>query len=215
VQTQVALAKLTDMLVKKQYVQIRDAVRDGAAGTKRPQTEYTPAALFLILESMGGTWCMYEKLVMDKRIIRNYPNYKKDLDLILRQTLYDLTMWDSIRNTPKHTRYMSHNVQKFIDAYGLKNDEPQDGADDSSDDDAPPSDPASAAPAAAQGVTSKLYQNGQALPTPRRNADVSPVAPSAPAPTTSFSGRSPKSVPFTTLPPQSPAPGSGNAAAGP
>jgi hypothetical protein len=156
VQAQVALSTLAKMLEEKQYVQIRDAVRTGATGRQRPKKQYTPAALFLILESMGGTWCMYEKLVKDKKPdaapIAFDPNYAKqsreyeqNLRVILRQTLYDLTMWDSILNSPKKTRYMSHNVQKFIDAYGLDNNEPTDSLQESSDDDAPDAPPPAAA----------------------------------------------------------------------
>jgi len=145
VQAQVALSTLAKMLEEKQYVQIRDAVRAGAAGSQRPKKQYTSTAVFLILESMGGTWCMYEKLVKDKKLdaatttfspetAKQIREYEQNLPVVLRQTLYDLTMWDSILNSPKKTRYMSHNVQKFIDAYDLDNNEPTDSLHESSDD---------------------------------------------------------------------------------
>jgi hypothetical protein len=63
--------------------------------------------------------------------------YEANRDLILRQMLYDLTMWYSMANTPKKTRYMSHHVQAFITAFGLANSENTTGTVDSSDDDGP------------------------------------------------------------------------------
>ncbi len=133
VQTQIALAELAQKLENKQYTDIRDAVR--TSDSNRKKTIYTPAALFLILESMGGTWCMYLKFVMDKRQIRTWDLYREDRDLVLHQMLYDLTMWFSISNTPKKTRYMSSHVQAFIDTFQLENNELTDGTVPSSDDD--------------------------------------------------------------------------------
>jgi hypothetical protein len=153
------------------------------------KTEYTPAALFLILESMGGTWCMYEKIVMGKKLdpatikfspetTRQIKEYNENLPVVLRQILHDLTMWDSIPNTSKKTRYMSRNVQQFIDTYELKNDEPKDSAQDSSDDDAPddapPDAPAAAWSAAPSAQPASALQSSPPPPAPPPAGSQSP-----------------------------------------
>jgi hypothetical protein len=103
---------------------------------------------------------MYERLVRDKKpdaatttfdpnTTKQIREYDQNLPVVLRQTLYDLTMWDSILNSPKKTRYMSRHVQSFITAFELENNEPTDSLQDSSDDEAPPDAPADAPPPAA------------------------------------------------------------------
>ncbi len=71
--------------------------------------------------------------------------YEDNRDLVLRQMLYDLTMWYSMENRPHKTRYMSHHVQAFITAFDLDNNELTNSNVDSSDDDGPgPPTPANA-----------------------------------------------------------------------
>jgi hypothetical protein len=55
--------------------------------------------------------------------------------------LYDLTMWFSIRNNPKKTRYLSHNASEFITAFGLDTDETANGTIYSTDDEDGPGGP--------------------------------------------------------------------------
>jgi hypothetical protein len=67
--------------------------------------------------------------------------WEADRDLVLRQMLYDLTMWFSIRNNPKKTRYLSHNASEFIAAFGLDTDETPNGTIYSTDDEDGPGGP--------------------------------------------------------------------------
>ena len=139
VQTHITSAKLIEM-IQTSPTAFRDAVR----GTKTPkQKQYSPEALFLILESMGGTWCMY----MDnegKQIDEHFTadDYKKRKAVLVEQVMYDITMWDSIQNSPKRTRYTSKYVQDFIKYFGLENDDTTSRqANESSDDEDPPDAP--------------------------------------------------------------------------
>jgi hypothetical protein len=149
VQLDIALLHLADKLEEEDYHAIRDAVV--AADTAKIKKTYSDTATFLILESMGGTWRMYLKLVRGKfkkteqqnraswsmSTQQEFKTWEEHRDLILRQMLYDLTMWYSMANSPKKTRYMSHHVQAFITAFGLDNNEFTTGTVDSSDDDGP------------------------------------------------------------------------------
>ncbi len=151
VQQQMSLAQLTEMLEKKQYTSIRDVVEAGAKLSNHKKTIYTAQALFLILESMGATWCAYLKRVrdvpkpdaakqtgFDLAATQALETWNANLLLICRQMVYDLTMWYSMDNTPKHTRYTSAHVASFINAFGLNTQELQDGRAESSDDDDAP-----------------------------------------------------------------------------
>lgn len=154
-QTQIELAELTKKLEAEDYPAIKDAVFNGI---KKPyQIRKTDAALFLILESMGGTWCVYlqnkakrppaqSAAVFDPDYSQNQKEYQDKRDVILRQMLCDLSMWFSISNAPKRTSYMSHHVQQFIDKFELTNDEEANGDAYSSDDDTRP-DPGNPPPA--------------------------------------------------------------------
>jgi hypothetical protein len=67
--------------------------------------------------------------------------WEAERDLVLRQMLYDLTMWFSIRNNPKKTRYLSHNASEFIAAFVLDTDETPNGTIYSTDDEDGPGGP--------------------------------------------------------------------------
>jgi hypothetical protein len=150
---------LAEKLNQEQYTAIRDAVSVGNTKTKK---SYTDASLFLILESMGGTWKMYLDRVKGKKPPEQTVNtfnlqlsnetkaWEADRDLVLRQMLYDLTMWFSIRNNPKKTRYLSHNASEFIAAFGLDTDETANGTIYSTDDEDGPGGPDAGATSAVQ-----------------------------------------------------------------
>ena len=119
-QRQISKAVLMQLLIAKDYRGIRAAVEGRAA---LPRTNYSTAAVFLHLESMGATWKMHldnearlqvtddqKKAVMDRR------------HLVLEQMLYDLTLWFSMLNDVK-TRYCSAHVAAFIRAFDLRPDE--------------------------------------------------------------------------------------------
>ena len=84
---------------------------------------------------MGGTWKLWldNEARIDKQTAQEA--YKERQTLLLRQIVYHLSMWRSIANAPKRTRYMSKYVALFIDKCQLGNpDDPAADADASSDD---------------------------------------------------------------------------------
>jgi hypothetical protein len=109
--------------------------------------DYTPAATFLILESMGGTWCLWlknEAELQRLRLLTSNPSQtrqqiaaaEKRQREIFAGVMYDLTMWRSI-TIPKKTRYTSAYVQQFIQKFELTPDDKDDGepsTDDEPDD---------------------------------------------------------------------------------
>jgi hypothetical protein len=48
---------------------------------------------------------------------------QENKDTLIRQMVYDLTMWYSIENVTKRTRYTSRYVQEFINFFNLENEE--------------------------------------------------------------------------------------------
>ncbi len=132
-QEQIALANLEALADNGDFPAIRDAVSAHAKGEKKT---YSPAAVFLMLESMGGTWMLWLENDARKNNASEQDEYKEKKKLLLRQIVYHLTMWRSIANAPKRTRYMSKYVALFIDKHKLVNqDDPDPAAPPSSDDD--------------------------------------------------------------------------------
>jgi hypothetical protein len=111
VRTQIDLGKLTEALQRADFA----AIRAAAADTGLERTEYSPCALFLILEAMGATWAMYLRISKKP----HSASYNAKCTLIVEQMLYDIAIWDSIENSPKPTRYTSHHVSAFIEHFGL------------------------------------------------------------------------------------------------
>jgi hypothetical protein len=116
------------------YKAVRDAM---AASPAVHQRAYTPAATFLILESMGGTWCLWLQNEAELRRLRlagaNTSQAKQQITTaekrqrdIFAGVMYDLTMWRSI-TSPKKTRYTSAYVQQFIQKFELTPDDKDDG----------------------------------------------------------------------------------------
>ncbi len=84
---------------------------------------------------MGATWCMW---LQNTAIKKRTTKLNEQRDTIFRQILYDLTMWDSIANEDKKTRYVPAHTAGFIKTYKLRNTETVDNdAPFSSDDEAP------------------------------------------------------------------------------
>jgi hypothetical protein len=126
------------------YKAVRDAMANAPAMHQRP---YSPAATFLILESMGGTWCLWLKNEAELQRLRlagaNTSQARQQITAaekrqreIFAGVMYDLTMWRSI-TSPKKTRYTSAYVQQFIQKFELTPDDKDDGepsTDDEPDD---------------------------------------------------------------------------------
>jgi hypothetical protein len=66
---------------------------------------YTPSALFLMLESMAGTW----KLVLRDGFT----------EVLVRKLVYDRRLWDTIKNVDKRTFYTSKYFRGFTTAFDL------------------------------------------------------------------------------------------------
>jgi hypothetical protein len=132
----ISASDLLQKLIAKDYVAIRRVV----VATPTPKRKYSTAATYLHLESMGATWCVYE--VNEQKIAKLQPGperteLEKKRLTVLRQMIYDLTIWFSIDNA-KHTRYASAHVAAFIHNFGLENNEPADGGQASTDDEREP-----------------------------------------------------------------------------
>jgi hypothetical protein len=74
------------------------------AGPKKER--YTPSALFLMAESVAGTW---------KMIARDGFT-----DVLVRKLVYDRRLWDTIENEDKHVHYASKHLRGFTEAFGLE-----------------------------------------------------------------------------------------------
>ena len=113
--------------------------------------------------------------------------WEADRDLVLRQMLYDLTMWFSIRNNPKKTRYLSHNASEFIAAFGLDTDETASGTIYSTDDEDGPGGPDAVEP-----QPDNMNPSSSRSSRPARAAVTRPVTPTTARRTTSKSIRRPQ-----------------------
>jgi hypothetical protein len=135
----ISASDLLQKLIDKDYVAIRRVV----ATTPTQKRAYSTAATYLHLESMGATWCVYEQ--NENKIARLQPGpdrteLEKKRLTVLRQMIYDLTIWFSM-DDDKHTRYSSGHVAAFIHNFGLQHTELADGNQPSTDDEPAPSDP--------------------------------------------------------------------------
>ena len=102
--------------------EMRKMLRDGdfkgfgKAVRIRPskRERFSNAALFLVLESMAGTW----KTAVDAQVtLQEGQNYD---EIIIQKIIYDLREWDSIENEGKaNMRYTSRYFKEFVAAFGL------------------------------------------------------------------------------------------------
>jgi predicted nucleic acid-binding Zn-ribbon protein len=77
---------------------------------------YSNAALFLVMESMGGTW----KMAQDSRVRKgDTENYD---EIITEKIIYDLRQWDSIGNHMVDMKHTSKDFKAFVEAFGLSDD---------------------------------------------------------------------------------------------
>jgi hypothetical protein len=82
-----------------------------------PKETYSKAALFLVLESMGGTWKMALASRVGKADTEDYD------DIITEKIIYDLRQWDAIGNGGKvGMRHTSKDFKAFVAAFGLTDD---------------------------------------------------------------------------------------------
>jgi predicted nucleic acid-binding Zn-ribbon protein len=82
-----------------------------------PKETYSNAALFLVLESMGGTWKMALASRAGKADTEDYD------DIITEKIIYDLRQWDAIGNGGKvGMRHTSKDFKAFVVAFGLTDD---------------------------------------------------------------------------------------------
>jgi hypothetical protein len=76
--------------------------------TNPTQETYSTSALFLMLESMAGTWKMV--------VMANYVF----TEVLVRKLVYDRRLWDTIKNRDKRTFYTSKHFLGFTTAFGLQ-----------------------------------------------------------------------------------------------
>ena len=73
---------------------------------------YTNSTLFLVLESMGGTWMT---------AVNDFNTNKELGNIVIEKIIYHLRQWDSIVNEKKTEGYRTstHYFKKFVQAFGL------------------------------------------------------------------------------------------------
>jgi DNA repair exonuclease SbcCD ATPase subunit len=106
----VVTADMREKLRKGEFKEFYELVK------KNPSKKetYSNAALFLVLESMGGTWKMAVENNNKKDAGENYD------EIITEKVIYDLRQWDSIGNVGKvDMRHTSKDFQAFVAAFGL------------------------------------------------------------------------------------------------
>jgi hypothetical protein len=93
------------MLADKDYAGFYAAIKEANPIKER----YSPSALFLVLESMAGTWKTFQE--------------NGDDDVLVRKLVYDRRLWDTIDNAEKYeereTHYNSKHLAAFKAAVGL------------------------------------------------------------------------------------------------
>jgi hypothetical protein len=77
---------------------------------------YSKAALFLVMESMGGTWKMAQDSRLGKGDTENYD------EIITEKIIYDLRQWDSIGNHMVDMKHTSKDFKAFVVTFGLRDD---------------------------------------------------------------------------------------------
>jgi len=97
VQKKLTASELLALLQNKKYIEFRDAVKKGAGELEKK--EYNLPALFLIYESIGGTWSLFEKLA-DKTQTSEFMTEKLIESLRLFQTIetHDMHLLDTYTN---------------------------------------------------------------------------------------------------------------------
>jgi len=101
--TQIDVLKLRQLLQAGNYAGFYELIKETA-----PEKEtYTAPALFLMLESIAGTWKMYGEGATD---------------VLVRKLVYDRRLWDTIANAEKNTQthYNSRHLTGFMHAFGLE-----------------------------------------------------------------------------------------------
>ncbi len=111
--TIVITAEMRRMLKDAEFKEFYELVRI----TPSAREKYTEAALFPVLESMGGTWRM-ALLDRDAKRADLTQDYE---ETIIEQIVYDLRQWDSIDHAGKAIMpYTSKYFKMFVEAFDLR-----------------------------------------------------------------------------------------------
>ena len=109
----VVTAEMKEKLRKGEFNEFYELVKRNPS----PKETYSKAALFLVLESMGGTWKMAVENNTRKAADANYD------EIITEKIIYDLRQWDAIGNGGKaDMRHTSKDFKAFVAAFGLTDD---------------------------------------------------------------------------------------------
>jgi len=109
VRKKLTASELLVLLKNKEYIKFRDTVKKGAGELEKK--EYNLPALFLIYESIGGTWSLFEKLA-DKTQTSEFMTEKLIESLRLFQTIEKHN--EHLLNT-----YTNQYFRKFLDTFEL------------------------------------------------------------------------------------------------
>jgi hypothetical protein len=109
----VVTAEMREKLRKGEFKEFYELVKRNPS----PKETYSKAALFLVLESMGGTWNRAQASRVGKADTEDYD------EIITEKIIYDLRQWDAIGNGGKvDMRHTSKDFQAFVAAFGLTDD---------------------------------------------------------------------------------------------
>jgi len=109
VQKKLTASELLALLKNKEYIKFRDAVKKGAGELEKK--EYNLPALFLIYESIGGTWSLFEKLA-DKT---------QTSEFMTEKLIESLRLFQTIEKHNEHLldTYTNQYFKKFLETFEL------------------------------------------------------------------------------------------------
>jgi hypothetical protein len=107
VQKKLTASELLVLLQNKKYIEFRDAVKKGAGEVDKK--EYNLPALFLIYESIGGTWSLFERLA----------DQTQPSEFMTEKLIESLRLFQTIETHDEHLldTYTNQYFRKFLETF--------------------------------------------------------------------------------------------------
>lgn len=117
VQKKLTASQLLALLQNKKYIEFRDAVKKGAGELEKK--EYNLPALFLIYESIGGTWSLFERL----------PDTTQPSEFMTEKLIESLRLFQTIETHDEHllNTYTNQYFRKFLETFQCLANDPDKG----------------------------------------------------------------------------------------
>jgi chromosome segregation ATPase len=109
VKKKLTASQLLALLQNKKYIEFRDAVKKGAGELEKK--EYNLPALFLIYESIGGTWSLFERLA----------DTTQTTEFMTEKLIESLRLFQTIEKHNEHLldTYTNQYFKKFLETFEL------------------------------------------------------------------------------------------------